>query len=318
MVSSFLLLYLAAAGVGTLGIIDHDVLEVSNLQRQVLYKTEALGQPKAHLAKLALLDLNPHIQVNAYPYYFDSSNAMNYCAKYDIIADCSDNYATRYLANEVCVALKKPFVYASIFEFTGQCAFFYPRDEEPCFRCLFRTMPNSNERPNCAETGVLGVLPGLLGTIQATEILKYLLNQGTLLEGKLLLVDLLKMVFKTFSFSKDKTCPECSKEGVPMQQTITARDLKQTLETHPALCLVDVRSALEHAQFNIGGLLLPLDELPNHLSELNPEAEIVVYCERGMRSERAAAFLRQHQFQKVRSLEGGMQAWRSYTSTIPQ
>ncbi|EKD74216.1 MAG: hypothetical protein ACD_45C00031G0003 [uncultured bacterium] len=308
--ASPLLLYLAAAGVGTIGIVDHDQVALSNLQRQILYTENDIGKQKTDIAKKTLLALNPHITVNLYPYYLDHTYAEELIAQYDIVADCSDNYETRYLVNDSCFTLKKPFVYASIYEYAGQCATFHTING-PCFRCLFREAP-VHALPNCRETGVLSVLPGLLGTIQATEVLKFILAHGDLLIGRLLSVDILKMQFKTLNFSKDSTCPLCSSHQKKIDNlTISVQALQTATAMGNEIVLLDVRTLPERTEFNIGGLWIPIDELPKRLQELDPTQNIVVYCRSGTRSQYAVALLKKEHFKQVRSLVGGMKAWQT-------
>ncbi len=311
-----LLLYLAAAGVGTLGIVDDDALELSNLQRQVLYTTNQLGQKKANLAKEKLNALNPDINVHIYVQRLSVDNAAELINQYDIVADCSDNFATRYWINDFCIQLNKPFVSASIRQFQGQCSLFLGGGA-PCYRCLFPMPPKSELIPSCAEGGVLGVLPGLLGTIQANEILKWILQLDSLLVGKLLCVDLLKMEFSSINFKQNPECECCAlkksiNELLPKENacvdslSISAESLKKLSSDQVEFVLLDVRSPEEHESYNIGGLLIPLPELPHRLHELNSNSLIITYCRTGPRSLQAVKILQQAGFNSLRYLEGGV------------
>lgn len=312
--ASPLLLYLAAAGVGTIGIVDDDKVEVSNLQRQILYTTENIGTKKISNAKQHLTALNPHINVTMHDTRLHSTNAEDLIAQYDIVADCSDNFATRYLINDTCFQLNKPFVFASIYQFSGQCALF-SRKHKMCFRCLFPALPKSQELPNCDLGGVLGVLPGLLGTIQATEILKYVLNIGESLLGRLLYIDILKMSFTTFTLSPNPECELCH-HGIANDSPdeISVYELQKKLDAEENIFLLDVRTAEEHCLYNIGGTLIPLDQLLERLHELNRHDDIVVYCHLGQRSLSAALLLKKANFHSVRSLAGGLKSWQNQLS----
>lgn len=311
--ASPLLLYLAAAGVGTIGIVDDDKVELSNLQRQVLYQTKDIGQPKPQMAKETLYQLNPHIHVNLYPARLSPNNAKTWIAKYDMVVDCSDNFTTRYLVNDTCYRLNKPFVFASINQFAGQCATFIGQ-KSPCFRCLFPAAPSPDLVPDCNTAGVLGVLPGLLGMIQATEVLKYLLGMGELLIGRLLCVDALSMRFKEYTFRKNNDCLLCVHDSVDLPPLISAKELQVLLKDNKKMILVDVRTPSERDVFHIGGKLIPLAELPGRLTELNPDDDIIVYCHLGQRSLLALDILKKASFSRVRSLEGGVKAWQNLSS----
>jgi molybdopterin/thiamine biosynthesis adenylyltransferase/rhodanese-related sulfurtransferase len=312
-----LLLYLAASGIGTLGIIDPDVVELSNLHRQVLYRESDLGQPKALSAKAHLLALNSQIKVEAHVLRLDRDNVEKLFSQYDIIADCSDNFETRYLVNEICFQLNKPSVFASIDRFEGQCAVFAGKDH-PCLRCLFPS-PDLSLR-NCSEAGVLGVLPGLLGVIQANEILKWILQIGTSLSEQLLTVDIQTLSFRRFQIQRNEVCPFCvlkqSFNSHPIfchsQQVLSPAGLQEKLQANEKIVLLDVRSKEEHALYNLGGLLIPLPELRERLTELNPNDMIVVYCQSGPRSIQALSILKKAQFRQVQYLEGGVAGWRGY------
>jgi sulfur-carrier protein adenylyltransferase/sulfurtransferase len=315
---SSLLLYLAGAGVGTIGIIDSDFVELANLSRQILYQTEHVGQGKVHVAKQQLRALNPNVEIDTYDFRFELSNAKELVDKYDIIADCSDNFQTRYLINDTCCLLGKPYVFASISEFEGQCCFFLGYGG-PCYRCLFPNFPD-HSIPNCTQGGVVGVLPGLLGIIQATEILKWLLQDGKILTNRLLLINVMEMRFREVQLRQNPDCISCVKkekianlhrsEGCSdLISGMSPRELRELLESDGDFILVDVRSRQEHSQENIGGMLIPLPELAYRLNELDKTKMIVVYCHSGMRSIQAAGILIRNQFESVKYLVGGMTGW---------
>ena len=324
-------LYLAAAGVGRIGLIDYDVVDSSNLQRQIIHGTDTIGKLKVESARDRMLDLNPDIEVEVYNEPFTSENALRIATDYDIIIDGTDNFPTRYLTNDVSVFLGKPNVYGSIFRFDGQASVFYAK-EGPCYRCLFPEPPPPGLVPSCAEGGVLGVLPGTIGTIQATEALKVLLGIGSPLTGKLLLYNALDMTFDFVTLKKNPKCRVCGpnadiKElidyeefcGVPGHDhdegsagadwDITAMQLSERLKGNH-LKLLDVRepheleiSALPNA-FNI-----PLGGLAAHLSELDSAEDMVIFCKSGTRSARALELLVSAGFKKVKNLKGGINAW---------
>ena len=330
-------LYLAAAGIGRIGLVDYDVVDSSNLQRQVIHGTSTVGKLKVESAKAKLLDLNPEIQVDVYNEPFTSENAMRIARDYDIILDGTDNFPTRYLTNDVAVFLGKPNVYASIYRFDGQASVFYAR-EGPCYRCLFPEPPPPGLVPSCAEGGVLGVLPGTIGTIQATEALKVLLGIGEPLIGKLLLYNALDMTFDFVKLKKNPNCRVCGpnadiKElidyeefcGVPSHDheegsaggnwDITALELAERVKTNH-LKLLDVRepheleiSALPNAR-NI-----PLGQLAARLSELDSAEDMVVFCKSGSRSARALELLASAGFKKIKNLKGGINAWAREVDT---
>jgi adenylyltransferase/sulfurtransferase len=323
-------LYLAAAGVGTLGLVDFDVVDVTNLQRQVLHGSAAVGKPKLASARERIADLNPHVNVETHDARLTSANALEIFKEYDIIVDGTDNFATRYLTNDACVMLGKPNVYGSIFRFEGQASVFALPDG-PCYRCLFPTPPPPGLVPSCAEGGVLGVLPGLVGTIQATETLKLILGTGETLAGRLLLIDAMTMRFHTVNVQRDPECPACGTRtitelidydeycGTPHGATasmaandipeITPRDLAARLDRHDDFDLIDVREPYE---WNITHLptarLIPLGRIPAEMSTLDSSREIVVYCRSGMRSADAARQLRAAGF-RVSNLAGGILRW---------
>lgn len=320
-------LYLAAAGVGRLGLVDFDVVDFSNLQRQVLHGTSDVGRPKLHSARDRLQEINPGVRVDLYETRLTSANAMSIFAPYDVVIDGTDNFATRYLVNDACVLLNKPNVYGSIFRFDGQASVFYP-GKGPCYRCLYPEPPPPGEVPSCAEGGVLGILPGLIGCIQATEAVKLLIGQGEPLVGRLLLYDALAMNFREFKVKRNPKCPICGDaptitqlidyeqfcgvRGEPAMTTgeMTVEELKARLERGDDLFVLDVRNPPEWQICRLeGATLIPLGDLPTRLGELDRERETVVHCKSGMRSQRAIAFLRQQGFTKLHNLKGGILAW---------
>lgn len=314
---SSLSFYLAAAGVGTIGIVDDDIVELSNLQRQILYQDSAIGNKKVIFAKQQLLALNPHITINIYPERFNVENAKKLISQYDIVADCSDNFATRYLTNDACFYLNKPYVFASVSQYQGQCALFFG-EKSACFRCLFPSIPADNPFANCNEGGVLGVLPGLLGIIQATEIIKWILDIGKVLINQLFMIDLLTMDVKKIHLEKNPECRLCiARDSLELliqhekcdnfdKYAISFKELQFKLNNKEDILLVDVRSQEEHKHSNLGGISIPLPELFHRLSELNLEKLIIVYCQSGPRSIRAAHLLIENNFRSVRFLRGGV------------
>lgn len=298
-----LLLYLAAAGVGTLGIVDNDDIQLHNLQRQILYQQQHIGQKKVAIAQQQLTALNEHVNIITYPEKLNLTNALDIISQYDIIADCSDNFTTRYLVNDACFQLNKPYVYASILEFTGQCSVFLGKSS-PCFRCVF---PEPSSAMSCQDMGVLGVLPGLLGTIQATEIMKWILSLGDLLAGRLLTIDALKMQFSEYQFTKNPDCDLCAGRTISSYE-ITAEELKPLLENDEIL-LLDVRTALERQQFHIGGVWIPLNELAYRTQELDKTKPIVAYCKSGVRSMEAVKILLAAGFASVKNLTNGLSGY---------
>ena len=325
-----LALYLAAAGVGTLGLVDFDVVDVSNLQRQVLHGTKDVGRPKLESARERIHDVNPHVHVEPYETRLTSENALDIIRDYDVVIDGTDNFATRYLTNDACVLLGKPNVYGSIFRFEGQASVF-ALEEGPCYRCLFPEPPPPGLVPSCAEGGVLGVLPGLVGTIQATEGIKLILGVGEPLVGRLLLIDALSMRFRTVKLRKDPNCPACGtheiKElidydqfwGVAPEVTvaktneipeITPTELAERIRRGDDIDLIDVR---EPHELNIARIpnvrLIPLGTLAEQLPSLDSSREAVVICRTGARSGRAVQQLRAAGFRKVWNLAGGVHRW---------
>jgi len=323
-------LYLAAAGVGRIGLVDYDVVDASNLQRQIVHGTATLGRRKVESARQRLLDLNPLIQVDVFDEPFTSANALQIAESFDVIVDGSDNFPTRYLSNDLCVLTGKPLVYGAIFRFDGQASVFDARSG-PCYRCLFPEPPPPDLVPSCADAGVLGVLPGTIGTIQATEAIKLLLGIGSSLAGRLLIYNALEMTFETVTLKKNSRCKICGSEpeitglidyfefcGVPgivhgptdSEWDIAAPELAQRLQRGEPLFLLDVREPHELAISHIEGACnIPLGELPARLSELDLGREIVVFCKMGTRSQRALELLLSAGFRKVRHLRGGINAW---------
>jgi adenylyltransferase/sulfurtransferase len=313
-----LLLYLAGAGIGTLGIIDNDRIELSNLQRQILFTTNDVGKNKVVVAKDRLSALNPHINLKIYENRLTTQNARDVFSQYDIIADGSDNFETRYLVNHTCLALQKVNVSASVSEFKGQCTVLVPY-QGPCYNCLFPSNQGEEFLLNCRERGILGVLPGLLGTIQATEVIKWILGIGTPLVGKLLQIDALTMDYKIYFFKRNPHCCLCSKKDLPSFSykktpacqsggSITPNELRELIKEGKVF-LIDVREPLEHTQYSLGGVNIPLHQLPEKLDLVLKDKLIIVYCQSGQRSLQAMRILRQFGFLKVRNLEGGIQAW---------
>lgn len=310
-----LLMYLAAAGVGQIGIVDEDQIEESNLHRQVLYQQKHVHQKKSVVAGEQLRALNPLITVQIYDARFTRENANALIEQYDIIADCTDNFSTRYLIHEVCFRLGKPYVYASAYQFLGHCSVFYGK-HGPCLCCIFPAVPST--LASCEDGGVLGVLPGILGMIQAAEIIKWILTIGHSLEGRLLMIDLLAMKFQEIQLTKNSDCPLCA-HGLKIKMTaslskaeiasyaITAEELSNYLLEHPETLLLDVRTPEEHAIKNLGGTLIPLSELTLRLNELDPTQSILVYCHSGPRSIQALTLLLESGFKQVRYLAGGVQ-----------
>jgi molybdopterin/thiamine biosynthesis adenylyltransferase/rhodanese-related sulfurtransferase len=324
-------LYLAAAGVGTLGLVDFDDVDVSNLQRQILHGTNDVGRSKLESARARLQDVNPHVRVETHDTRLTSANALDIIGGYDIVVDGTDNFATRYLTNDACVLLGKPNVYGSIFRYEGQASVFGVKDG-PCYRCLFPEPPPPGSVPSCAEGGVLGVLPGIVGTIQATETIKLILGIGETLAGRLLLIDALSMQFRAMTLRKDPACPACGTRtitalidydefcGTPHVEAthdvddvaeITPRDLAARLSGgDDTFDLIDVREPGEWAIARIDGArLIPLSQIPAALSSLDKTREIVVMCRSGVRSADAARFMQRSGFTRVKNLAGGILRW---------
>ncbi|GAB3875438.1 molybdopterin-synthase adenylyltransferase MoeB [Hymenobacter segetis] len=312
--------YLAAAGVGTLGLLDFDTVDDSNLQRQVLYATADVGRPKAVVAAERLRAQNPFIELQPYQVVLSAANALALFAEYDLVVDCSDNFATRYLVNDACVVLGKPLVFGAIFKFEGQVSVFNYQNG-PTYRCLHPVPPAPGDAPNCAEIGVLGVLPGLIGTMQANETLKIILEIGEVLSGRLLLVDALSMRFQTIGFRAVAAnqhlttlapdyaafCGEAPLEAATARAPeISADELKDWQASGRPLQLIDVREPHEHAHRSIGGQLIPLGQLATQLAELTPKVLVVVHCASGVRSQKAAQLLLSNGFAEVYSLRNGL------------
>jgi MoaD family protein len=325
-------MYLAAAGVGTIGIVDFDVVDTSNLQRQLLHGTPDVGRPKLASAKDRLTALNPNVHVETYETALSSENALELFEPYDVILDGTDNFPTRYLVNDACVLLGKPNAYGSIFRFEGQASVF-ATENGPCYRCLYPEPPPPGLVPSCAEGGVLGVLPGIIGTIQATETIKLILGKGEPLIGRFLIYDALRMRFRELKLRKDSDCPVCgshptvtelidyeqfcgvrpaAEAGVSdvITDEMQPRELKERLDRGEPIVIVDVREPQEYQINRIpGSKLIPLGELPQRYEELDPNAAIVCQCKSGMRSAKATGFLRSIGFKNVRNLAGGILGW---------
>lgn len=317
-------LYLAAAGIGCIGLMDYDKIELTNLQRQILYTTAEVGRSKTDCARSRLLALNDQIKVETHAEKLSAANAASIIKQYDIVLDGSDNFSTRYLVNDACVLAGKPNVYGSIYRFEGQASIFHP-PHGPCYRCLFPQPPAPDAVPNCAEGGVLGVLAGTIGVLQATEAIKWILGVGTSLLGRLLIYDAMDMRFDAFALTRNPDCPLCGNQPTIKTLTdvavscasgsagseISAAELQKLLANETDITLLDVRTAEEFAQCQLANaVLIPLAELPARLSALNRQARIVVYCRSGMRSQRAADLLRDHGFANVASLAGGLLKWQ--------
>src|ERR1700740_382508 len=324
--------YLAAAGVGTLGLVDFDVVDASNLQRQIIHSTKDIGRKKLDSAAEKLLALNPALNVVKHETMLSSANALEIIKDYYIVADGTDNFPTRYLVNDACVLLKKPNAYGSIFRFEGQASVF-GLPEGPCYRCLYPEPPPPGLVASCAEGGVLGILPGLVGVMQATEVIKLILGQGEPLIGRLLLVDALNMRFRELKLRKNPECPVCGtnptvtqlidyqqfcgivpetpqessmKNGIPQ---ITVKELKRRIDAGEQVQMIDVREPYEYQIAQIGGKLIPQNDVPQRLAEIDREREVVVHCRSGARSQRIAEFLVQSGYPKVANLAGGILAW---------
>jgi adenylyltransferase/sulfurtransferase len=324
-----LALYLAAAGVGTLGMVDFDVVDYTNLQRQIIHSTADVGRKKLDSAADKLKAINPFLNLRTFETKLTSENALELFRDFDIIADGTDNFPTRYLVNDACVLTGKPNVYGSIFRFEGQASVF-ATEEGPCYRCLYPEPPPPGLVPSCAEGGVLGILPGLVGIIQATETIKLILGKGEPLIGRLLLVDALAMKFRELKLRKNPDCPACGKhptvtklidynefcgirgEEKPVETTvpeIQVEELKRRLDAGDDIFVLDVREPHEYQICNINGYLIPLGDLPKRVNELDSSREIVAHCRSGVRSAKAVNFLRQAGFKKVTNLAGGILAW---------
>jgi sulfur-carrier protein adenylyltransferase/sulfurtransferase len=317
-------LYLAAAGVGKIGIVDPDDVDLTNLQRQILHGTKDVGRKKLDSARDRLHDINPHIDVALHHCRLAAANAAQIIADYDIVVDGSDNFPTRYLSNDVCVFARKPNIYGAVFRFDGQSAVFAPHLGGPCYRCLFPDPPPSGSVPNCAQAGVLGVLPGIIGMIQALEAIKLILGAGEPLVGRLLHFDALKMKFREFNVKRDPQCPVCGEQPtitapIDYEQfcglgsnvpAVSVQELKQKLDAREPVALIDVREPFESEIAKIDNArLIPLGELPDRVHELDRESYIVVHCHTGKRSAQAVQLLQEAGFQKVFNLDGGIDKW---------
>lgn len=319
-------MYLAAAGVGHLGLVDFDTVDLSNLQRQILHGTAAIGRPKLDSARERIADLNPHVEVTTYDTQLTSADAMEILREWDVILDGSDNFPTRYLINDACVLLKKPYVYGSIFRFDGQLSVF-AAPGGPCYRCLFAEPPPAGLVPSCAEAGVLGVLPGIIGSLQALEAIKLILATGETMAGRLLLFDALKTSFRELTIHRDPDCAVCGDKptvtelidyeafcgvGAPpvVAGEISVAELQAALRNAAPPLLLDTREDWERQIASIEGAThIPLHELPGRLSELDGKREIVAFCHRGQRSRLAVDLLRAAGFHQVRNLAGGIDGW---------
>jgi len=323
-------LYLAAAGIGRIGLVDYDRVDYSNLQRQIIYSVRDVNRPKLEAAKDRILEINPNVQVDTYETRLTSENAMEIVRDYDVVIDGTDNFPTRYLVNDACVLLGKPNVYGSIFRFEGQVSVFDSK-RGPCYRCLYPEPPPPGLVPSCAEGGVLGVLPGVIGTLQATEAIKLILGKGESLVGRLLLFDALKMDFRELRLQKDPNCPICGKnptiktlidyeafcglgrggvDTVSEENEITVTELKSAMDRGAHVNLIDVREPHEYEICRIeGSRLIPVGEMSNRVNEFNLTDEYVFQCHTGVRSGWAVNFLRQLGFKKVKNLKGGIDAW---------
>lgn len=334
-----ILLYLAAAGVGRLGIVDSDVVDFSNLQRQVLHGTKDVGRSKCKSARERIRDINPNVQVDLYETLFTSENARKIAEPYDIIIDGTDNFQTRYLTNDLCFLTNKVNVYGSIFRFDGQCTVFAPRLGGPCYRCMFPEPPPPGEVPTCAEGGVLGVLPGIIGVMQAVEAVKLICGIGDPLIGRLMNFDALAMKFREFKLRKDPKCPLCGPEptvtdlidydqfcGIPQARAqqaeeanvpaVTVEDLKAKLDAKTAFKFVDVREPYERDICALAGAeLIPIAQLPARMSELDSAEDTILICKNGARSAHAVKMLQEAGFARVWNVAGGFDAWAERIDT---
>lgn len=325
-------MYLAAAGIGKIGLVDFDVVDFSNLQRQIIHGTEDVGRPKAESARDTIKSINPNVEVVIHNTRLSSENALEIIKDYDIVVDGTDNFPTRYLTNDACVLLKKPNVYGSIFRFEGQASVFAPHLGGPCYRCLYPEPPPPGMVPSCAEGGVLGVLPGIIGCIQTTEILKLALGKGTPLINRLMLYNALDMKFRELKLRRDPNCPVCGdsptiKElidyevfcGIPQEPVeaganpdeVDVHEMKRALDNpNLGIKVIDVRDPDEYEIAHIDGVpQIPLGSLPQRFTELDPNQTIYLHCKSGKRSMKALEFLRQQGFKYVKSVKGGIEAW---------
>jgi len=338
-------LYLAAAGIGKLGLVDFDVVDQSNLQRQIIHGESTVGTLKVDSAKNRLADINSDVDVITYNTRLSSENAMKIFKDYDIIVDGTDNFPTRYLANDAAVLLEKPYIYGCILRFEGQASVFYSK-EGPCYRCLYPEPPPPGLVPSCAEGGVLGILPGIVGLIQATEVVKIILGKGETLVGRLILFDALEMKFREMKLRKDKDCPICGENptikklidyeqfcGIPLaaeeatensELEITVEEVKQKLDRSENFTLIDVREPSEYKICRIdGSVLIPLGKIenmkPKNLNGLSQNDEIILHCKAGVRSLKAAKALKKIGFENVKSMTGGIETWsEKIDSSVPR
>ncbi|MGA9452213.1 MAG: molybdopterin-synthase adenylyltransferase MoeB [Verrucomicrobiia bacterium] len=335
-------MYLAAAGIGKLGLVDFDTVDYSNLQRQLLHTDADVGRPKTESARETIRGINPNVEVVLYNTRISSENALDLIRPYDIVVDGTDNFPTRYLTNDACVLLKKPNVYGSIFRFEGQASVFAPHLGGPCYRCLYPEPPPPGMVPSCAEGGVLGVLPGIIGCIQTTEILKLAIGRGSPLVGRLLLFNALDLKFRELKLRRDPQCPVCGEHptikelgdyeqfcGIAPEPAspqanpdeVTVQDMKKALDDPKlGIKIVDVREPDEYEIAHVNGVpLLPLSELPNRFTELDPNQPYYLHCKVGMRSLKALGFLKQQGFKYVKSVKGGISAWSDeIDSSVPR
>ncbi|HEX8552895.1 MAG TPA: molybdopterin-synthase adenylyltransferase MoeB [Abditibacteriaceae bacterium] len=330
-------LYLAASGVGEMTIVDPDVVDLSNLQRQIIHDTNSVGMPKVESAKKRIAEVNPNVKVNAIQDTVNNGNVLELVRAHDIVVDGTDNFQTRYMVNDACIFEKKLNTYGSIFRFDGQCTVF-GHEEGPCYRCLYPEPPPPGMVPSCAEGGVLGILPGIIGVMQATEAIKLIIGKGKPLVGRLLLYDALEMKFRELKIRKDPSCPVCSKnptittlqdyeffcgmgsgdalpgdeegENTGPTASMSAAQLKQLLDGGKKPVLLDVREPQEWGIVHLEGATnIPLGSLPQRMNELDTADDIVVYCHHGMRSQKAINFLKKMGFDKLTNLAGGIDAW---------
>jgi len=338
-------LYLAAAGIGKLGLVDFDVVDQSNLQRQIMHGESTVGKLKVDSAKNRLADINSDVEVLTYNVRLSSENAMEIFKDYDIIVDGTDNFPTRYLANDAAVLLGKPYIYGCILRFEGQASVFYSK-EGPCYRCLYPEPPPPGLVPSCAEGGVLGILPGIVGLIQATEVIKFILDKGETLVGRLMLFDALGMKFREMKLRKDKDCPICGENptikelidyeqfcGIPSateeeaesaKWEVSAEEVKRKLDESDNFTLIDVREPSEYEICRIdGSVLIPLGEIeamgPQNLNSLSQDDQIILHCKAGVRSLKAVKALKKIGFENVKSMAGGIEAWsEKIDSSVPR
>ena len=335
-----LALYLAAAGIGTIGIVDFDVVDESNLQRQIIHGTSDVGRPKVESARDKIEDINPNVEVRVHEEALTSENALEIFADYDVIVDGTDNFPTRYLVNDACVLLGKPNVYGSIFRFEGQASVFWA-EEGPCYRCLYPEPPPPGLVPSCAEGGVLGILPGAIGVVQATEAVKLILGIGEPLVGRLMLYDALGMGFREMKLRKDPGCPICGENptvtelidyeefcGIPQANAvaqehgvpeITVKELRQKMDEGEPINVLDVREPHEYEVANIGVKLVPLGELPRRIAEFDQNENFAIHCKTGGRSAKAVKLLQDAGFGNVYNVKGGITAWsEEIDSSVPK